>query len=45
MLYERPLERDERLPWLALPPFAAIARCFAGSIAANPRFDPECVAM
>jgi hypothetical protein len=27
-------------PWLALPPLLAISRCFAGSIAANPRFDP-----
>jgi hypothetical protein len=26
-------------PWLALPPLLAISRCFAGSIAANPRFD------
>jgi hypothetical protein len=23
-----------------LPPLLAISRCFAGSIAANPRFDP-----
>ena len=27
-------------PWLALPPLLAISRCFAGSIAANPRFEP-----
>jgi hypothetical protein len=27
-------------PWLALPPLLAISRCLAGSIAANPRFDP-----
>jgi len=27
-------------PWLALPPLLAISRCFAGSIAAKPRFDP-----
>jgi len=27
-------------PWLAFPPLLAISRCFAGSIAANPRFDP-----
>jgi hypothetical protein len=27
-------------PWLALPPLLAISRCFAGSIAANPRLDP-----
>jgi len=26
-------------PWLALPPLLAISRCFAGSIAANPRLD------
>jgi len=26
-------------PWLALPPLLAISRCFAGSIAAKPRFD------
>ena len=27
-------------PWLAFPPLLAISRCFAGSIAAKPRFDP-----
>jgi hypothetical protein len=27
-------------PWLALPPLLAISRCFAGSIAANPRLEP-----
>jgi hypothetical protein len=27
-------------PWLALPPLLAISLCFAGSIAAKPRFDP-----
>jgi hypothetical protein len=27
-------------PWLALPPLLAISRCLAGSIAANPRFEP-----
>jgi hypothetical protein len=27
-------------PWLAFPPLLAISRCFAGSIAANPRFEP-----
>ena len=27
-------------PWLARPPLLAISRCFAGSIAANPRFEP-----
>jgi len=27
-------------PWLAFPPLLAISRCFAGSIAAKPRFEP-----
>ncbi len=27
-------------PWLARPPLLAISRCFAGSIAAKPRFEP-----
>jgi len=34
------LELRRPPPWLALPPLLAISRCFAGSIAANPRFDP-----
>jgi hypothetical protein len=25
-------------PWLAFPPLLAISRCFAGSMAAKPRF-------
>jgi hypothetical protein len=43
----QPAALDSRLvllrrppPWLALPPLLAISRCFAGSIAAKPRFDP-----